>query len=304
MASLTEASLRRILFIFAAILPICILIFSSPPPKYYVSVCAIFRNEARFLKEWIEYNRLIGIEHFYLYNNLSEDDFQVVLQPYIDEGIVELFEWPYQGKNQKHWNKIQCGAYKDLVEKKKHETYWLAIIDTDEFIVPIEKKNLPEFLKEYEKYAGVGINWQHYGNSGVAEVEAHQTLIGSLTKKAPTDWYRNKFVKSIVQPKLVKEITQPHYCRYKWPYYHVTENKVPFPRKSLTLSVSVEKIRVNHYIYRDEKFFYTEKRRRFLDWFPNAAPVEMNPAYVSVEDKIIFPFIPELEARLFKKSFL
>ncbi|MBS0615266.1 MAG: glycosyltransferase family 92 protein [Verrucomicrobia bacterium] len=292
--------MKRILFILAACLPIFILLWASPPPKYYLSAGAIFRNEARFLKEWIEYHRMIGVEHFYLYNNLSEDDYHAVLDPYIKEGVVELFEWPHQAKKHKHWNKIQCGAYWDLVQKKKHETFWLAIIDTDEFIVPTETHDLRTFLKGYEKYGGLGINWQHYGNTGLTELKENQTLIGSLTKKAPTDYYRNKFVKSIVQPKLVEKITQPHYCRYKKPYYHVTENKVPFPRKSLSETVSVEKIRINHYIYRDEKFFYTEKRRRVADWFPTAAPLEMNPEYVALEDKVIFPFIPELEGRLKK----
>ena len=41
---------------------------------YYSSICAIFKDEARFLREWLEYHRLIGIEHFYLYNNFSTDD--------------------------------------------------------------------------------------------------------------------------------------------------------------------------------------------------------------------------------------
>ena len=39
--------------------------------KYNVAVCAIFKNEAPYLKEWIEFNHLVGVEHFYLYNNNS-----------------------------------------------------------------------------------------------------------------------------------------------------------------------------------------------------------------------------------------
>ncbi|KIC71464.1 hypothetical protein DB44_DM00010, partial [Candidatus Protochlamydia amoebophila] len=31
---------------------------------YDLSVCAIFKNEAPYLKEWIEYHRLIGVKHF------------------------------------------------------------------------------------------------------------------------------------------------------------------------------------------------------------------------------------------------
>ena len=36
--------------------------------KHQLSICAIFKNEAKFLKEWIEYHRLVGVDHFYLYD--------------------------------------------------------------------------------------------------------------------------------------------------------------------------------------------------------------------------------------------
>jgi len=37
--------------------------------KYRISLCLIFKNEAPFLKEWLDYHLSIGIDHFYLYNN-------------------------------------------------------------------------------------------------------------------------------------------------------------------------------------------------------------------------------------------
>ena len=42
--------------------------------KYTVAVCAIFKNEGIFLKEWLEYHLLIGVEHFYLYNKSERQD--------------------------------------------------------------------------------------------------------------------------------------------------------------------------------------------------------------------------------------
>lgn len=33
---------------------------------YYLSVCAIFKNEGPILKEWIEYHLLVGVDHFFL----------------------------------------------------------------------------------------------------------------------------------------------------------------------------------------------------------------------------------------------
>ena len=42
---------------------------------YYLSILAIFKNEAMNLKEWIEHYILNGVEHFYLINNGSTDNF-------------------------------------------------------------------------------------------------------------------------------------------------------------------------------------------------------------------------------------
>jgi len=62
--------------------------------KYRISLCLIFKNEAPFLKEWLDYHLSIGIDHFYLYNNNSDDDYMDIVKPYVDKGIVTLIEWP------------------------------------------------------------------------------------------------------------------------------------------------------------------------------------------------------------------
>lgn len=56
--------------------------------KYYVSICAIFKNEAKYLKEWIDYHLIVGVDHFYLYNNYSDDNYEKVLKPYIQRQLV------------------------------------------------------------------------------------------------------------------------------------------------------------------------------------------------------------------------
>lgn len=66
--------------------------------KYNVSICSIFKNEAPYLKEWIEFNNIVGVDHFYMYNNNSEDDYEAILQPYIKSGLVTLIDWPQNQK--------------------------------------------------------------------------------------------------------------------------------------------------------------------------------------------------------------
>jgi hypothetical protein len=49
----------------------------------------INRNEAPYLKEWIEYHRMIGFESFLLMNDNSTDDTQCLLDEYASRGIVK-----------------------------------------------------------------------------------------------------------------------------------------------------------------------------------------------------------------------
>ena len=51
---------------------------------YKLSVGALFKNEASILKEWIEHYLHHGVEHFYLINDNSTDNFLDVLQPYVE----------------------------------------------------------------------------------------------------------------------------------------------------------------------------------------------------------------------------
>lgn len=126
--------------------------------KYNVSLCLIFKDEANFLKEWIEYHRLIGIEHFYLYNNNSTDNYKDELREYVDSGLITLIEFPYKY--------AQIKAYEDCYNRAKDESKWIGFIDADEFINIKCKDSIVTFLDDYEDYPSVYFNWRMFGTSG------------------------------------------------------------------------------------------------------------------------------------------
>lgn len=133
-----------------------------PDKKYNVSICAIFKNEAPYLREWIEFNNIVGVDHFYMYNNNSEDDYKSVLEPYIRNGLVTLIEWPH--------NQKQMECYQSCIRDYAGETKWLGFIDIDEFIVPKSTDSIYEFLEPFEKKAGaVNLYWRLFGTSGRME---------------------------------------------------------------------------------------------------------------------------------------
>ena len=145
--------------------------------KYRVSVCAIFRNEAPYFKEWLTWHELVGVDHFYLYDNKSTDDFREELAPFIDRGLVTLVDWPYDQK--------QMECYTDCIARFREETNWLGFIDLDEFIVPKAMDSVYDFLKPFEKKRGsVCIYWRLYGSSGRLD----RDLSGLVTEDFTVCW--------------------------------------------------------------------------------------------------------------------
>lgn len=269
--------------------------------KYYLSICAIFRDEARFLKEWIEFHRLVGVEHFYLLNNLSGDHYQQVLAPYIRKNIVELHAWNHETTAPGRWSPIQTSGYQEMIKKSAEETEWLAILDTDEFLFPVEENNLKILLKQYHAFAALGVNWQMFGTSGVARVPSDALLIETLTLKAPKDYPENFHIKSIVRPSQVLSCPNPHFCIFKPGCLQVTEHKIPF-EGPFSPTVSIEKIRINHYWARDEQFLYEQKIPRRARWGENDGGCLDRNNNLNVEhDFAIFRFIEALKCRITDK---
>ena len=267
--------------------------------KYQLSITAIFRDDARFLREWIEFHRMVGVEHFYLYNNLSKDDYQSVLKPYIQEGLVELIHWPRDSYEIHGWSVIQNESYTDALKRSRGKTKWLAIIDTDEFLFPVQHDDLVSVLNEYDRFGGVGANWQMFGTSNVQRIPEDGLMIENLLMRAEDDYSDHNYVKSIVRPERVVRCGNPHFVLYQKNYFSVNENKQAIKGRKSPY-VSVNKLRINHYWTRDEDFFHDvklERERKFkrnLEFCTNKKE-EINQVY----DDVILRFVPELNGQMF-----
>ena len=111
--------------------------------KYYLSLCCVIKNE-RYIKEFLIYYIIQGVEHFYLYDNESKKSLKKVLKEPIFQKCCTIIDYP--GKC------IQMPIYKDCIQKTRDITKWLIIVDADEFILPKKKFTVREFLNDYEDY--------------------------------------------------------------------------------------------------------------------------------------------------------
>ena len=57
---------------------------------YDLVIVGMFKNESMILKEWLDHHIDVGVQHFYLIDNGSTDDYIAVLAPYRDNGTVTL----------------------------------------------------------------------------------------------------------------------------------------------------------------------------------------------------------------------
>lgn len=271
--------------------------------EFEVSICGIFQNEGPYLCEWIEYYKLLGVQHFYLYNNNSKDNWEEILEPYIEEGLVELIEWNFKPLFGLDWYLIQCDAYNNAIKNATLESKWLCIFDIDEYFVPCEKDNIVEFLKDYEDFGGLGVNWQMYGTSFVEKIPKDKLMIESLYLKAPTYHKRNKWIKSIIRPERVDVCLSPHHCKYKKGYFAVDSNKNRLKNKMESETILVDKCRLNHYWSKDMYFLNTVKLPRWKNQKFTILMMDEYDEYNAVEDKKIFKFVERLkEAMGFTKD--
>merc|ERR1719353_2796936 len=75
---------------------ICAVVVPTGGRRHKHTLSNMIRNEASALPEWIEHHRLVGFQHFYIYDNGSTDETLDVLRRYVDAGIVTLVHWNYQ----------------------------------------------------------------------------------------------------------------------------------------------------------------------------------------------------------------
>jgi trehalose 2-sulfotransferase len=226
---------------------------------YKVAACTIFRDEAKFLNEWLTFHQGVGIQHFYLYNNKSEDHYQEVLAPWIEQGVVTLTDWP---------EKSQVEAFNHCLGAHRSKAEWIAFIDMDEFVFSPADKNLYDVLQDYDEAAAVFIYWALYGSSG-HKTAPKASVLESYTKRQAlqsaihdafdhgtpgtpghvTGWSRDG--KSIVRTSAVEVMNNHMPSRVRWGLT-VDENHTPMPasphvRRKSKEPFSHSILRINHY---------------------------------------------------------
>ena len=257
-----------------------------------MAVCAIFKDEAAYLLEWIAFHSMIGVDHFVLYENGSTDGGPELIRGSRFAGNVTLIEWADRPG--------QLSAYQHFHANHARDFTWAAFIDLDEFIMPVCGGSVRDILaqKAYEPYADILVNWLIFGPSGHNR-RPDGLVLENYIWRIPDDAEANRHVKSIVRTKdLVSVGSTPHVFNCGRPTCNA--------RGETVMSYAMQPVAchdvmvINHYFTKSVQEWELKRRRGrgdSLEPYDDRVFSDVR-AETTVKDNRALRFVPQLRAML------
>jgi hypothetical protein len=174
----------------------------NKPFKYRLAIGAVFKNESHVLKEWLDYYLKAGVEHFYLVNNNSTDDYGPILKFHADR--VTLFH------DTRHPCQLQ--AYNELIlPASQKEAEWLLVVDLDEFVYNPQGSPISTVLERYRHFGGVSSPWIFFGSN--QHDSQPISIISGFTKRMYYGTGKQVNVKNFYQTRYLKQL-YPHHAEF------------------------------------------------------------------------------------------
>lgn len=220
---------------------------------YDLSICAILKDEADYLWDWLIFHINQGVKHFYLYDNNEEGDEahrKVLTKGW--EPLITWVTWPGVKK--------QNEAYNHCLKNFGSETNWLAVIDVDEYLYSPLGYEVSTVLDLYFKQeSAVAVHWILRGSKGGEDYVEDTDVIFRFKYRALVP---DKHIKTILKPSTtVSTGPNPHSFRFYPGCYCVNERHEQLPEEyALTDGGTTNILRIDHYHCKTKEEYMRRKR--------------------------------------------
>ncbi len=259
-----------------------------PPPvptSGPIHLCAIVRDEADSLAEWIAYHHLIGVDHFVIYDNGSTDGTATLLDRFAAAGIVTRIDWPdrpppqwltYDGMlrlldavpdpRTASWGSLgalgpQISAYNDALSRFGDRAAWMLFIDADEFLLLPEDGHLTRFLDRFPSpdIGAIGLHWRYFGSGGQIEPDG-RLVVERFTRCAEAAFPGHAHIKTLARPVALDRMAV-HAGLLRPGYSYVNDCGMAFTPRNLAFNdpISHRYSQLNHYSVKSQAEF--ERKR-------------------------------------------
>jgi hypothetical protein len=74
----------------AALVLLISLLLATANAKTFLGICSMLRNEKKWLRAWIEWHLMVGVNHFFILDDNSDDGSAAILEEYAAAGLLTL----------------------------------------------------------------------------------------------------------------------------------------------------------------------------------------------------------------------
>lgn len=132
-----------------------------------LSIVAIFKNEEKYIADWIRFHAIAGVRDFIFYDNGSTDATVEVIQSF---SMLNIRIIPWVLDTSAHKPKMvlprQILAYCHAISNFGGNYRWMAFIDIDEYLVPETERTIADCLASLDGFSNISLPWVMFGHSG------------------------------------------------------------------------------------------------------------------------------------------
>ena len=260
-----------------------------PSARAYLAACMTYSNHASYMREWLEFHRLVGFERFFLYDNGSDDDHESVLRPYVAQGLVTVHRRPGAAE--------QYPSFRHCLQTHRDDARWIAFIDVDEFLFSPRGRPVPEILADFEEFPAVGVNQAIFGTGGHKHRPPGLVIENYLYRSGNP---AVRMVKNIVDPQRTTDVVNAH------SFVHTDGERVDVMKRPFygrdSPEVIFSRLRLNHYFTKSQEELAEKWARAEADTGEMRDPKNLEH-HLRIEsryerDEVILQYVPALKAAL------
>jgi hypothetical protein len=219
---------------------------------YNFIICSVFKNESHILDEWIKHYLCRGVDHIYLVNDFSTDNYLPILEKY--KGHITCYNNDIVTRDVGRQIMIYEKYFRPILSNSK----WVSIIDLDEFLYSPAEKSFSDILEKYKEYSQIRIDWLHFGSSG--HIQQPDSVVKKFTRRSILDKTKSYYSYKNIFKSDTLVLFNVHLNTVSGPT-HIIEYK----------EGEIADLVINHYPIQSLDFFMKVKATRgdINNWFDN-----------------------------------
>lgn len=151
-----------------------------------VVICAIAKNENKYINDWINWHLNKGFHHIYLFDNNDSSS------EYVGNFIENIDKVTIYPKNDVRMDNLQSKCYNEFYRQCKNSFDWCLFCDIDEYIVGTDDIN--QFLDSalFDEFCQIRVSWKTFSDNDLIERDESIPVYYAFTELSSNEKLSNQ----------------------------------------------------------------------------------------------------------------